>query len=255
MTSSEGGILATLPSPHWGSLIPPRRFNEDEPELMDTPHPEPGVLRQDLRNLRTINRFFGGLHAIRSHVTEMIAQIDENKVVRILDLATGSADHPLRLVSLARSIGRRVQITAVDRNPVTLSIARERTAMIPEITVEEGDILTLRYPPKSFDIVLCSLALHHFSHSNAIHILKTMGSLSRVGLIVNDLYRSWPAAWAAWLYTHATSRNQMTLNDSYVSVLRAFTPPELREMATHASVPNVRIYRHPMFRLVLVGEH
>jgi hypothetical protein len=47
----------------------------------------------------------------------------------------------------------------------------------------------------------------------------------------------------------------MTLNDSYVSVLRAFTPAELREMAGEAGVPNPQIYNHPLFRLALVGEH
>jgi len=236
-------------------LIPARQFRQDEPELMDVPNQNPEILRQDLRNLRTINRYFGGLGAVRNHVVKMFSKVDRTQPVQILDLATGSADHPLALVNLARSLGRRIRITAIEQNPLTLAVARERSSTHNEITIEEGDILMMDSPPKSFDIVLCSLALHHFSRNDAVQILKTMTAVSRVGLIVNDLYRSWPAAWTAWMYTHLTTRNPMTLNDSYVSVLRAFTPGELRGMALEAAIPHPQIFRHPVFRLVLVGEH
>jgi ubiquinone/menaquinone biosynthesis C-methylase UbiE len=236
-------------------FIPARRFDQDSPELMDLPNPDPEILRQDLGNLRIINRFFGGLRAVRKHTIALIAKIDPAQTVQILDLATGSADHPISLVRLAQSLSRKIHITAIERNSLTLSIARERTAKYPEITIEQGDLLKLGYPPRSFDIVLCSLAIHHFSRSDAVRILRMMLEYSRVGLIVNDLYRTRPAAWIAWIYTHLTTRNPMTLNDSYVSVLRAFTPRELREMAAEAGMPNFQIFRHPMFRLVLVGGH
>jgi 2-polyprenyl-3-methyl-5-hydroxy-6-metoxy-1,4-benzoquinol methylase len=236
-------------------FIPTRQFNPDILEMMDAPYANPQILRQDHGNLRTINKYFGGLRSIRKHAMDLVSRIDRNNPVRILDLATGSADHPIALIELARTLGRSFQITAVERSPLTLSIARERTAQYPEISVEQGDVLALQYPPKSYDIVLCSLAIHHFSRNDAIQILRMMSTISRIGLIVNDLYRSWPAAWTAWIYTHLTTRNPMTLNDSYVSVLRAFTPGELREMADEAGVPNPQIYSHPLFRLALVGEH
>jgi len=236
-------------------LIPSRQFNPDIPELMDTANQDPRILSQDLGNLRLINRWFGGLSAVRKHMRGLISKIDRAHAVQVLDLATGSADHPISLVRMARSLNRKIRITAVERNPLTLAIARERSAKYPEIVVEEGDLLKLNYPPKSFDIVLCSLAIHHFSTNDAVKILKMMIEYSRVGLIVNDLHRSWPAAWTAWIYTHLTTRNPMTLNDSYVSVLRAFTPQELREMASEAGVPDPQIFSHPMFRLVLTGEH
>jgi len=236
-------------------LTPDRQFDPDHPELMDLPDPDPQILRRDLENLRTINRYFGGLRAVRVHVIDLIQKIDPARTIEILDLATGSADHPIALVRLAQTMNRRIHITAVDRNPSMLGIARERAREYSEITFEQGDLLKLNHSPKSFDIVLCSLAIHHFSRTDAVSILRTMVGYSRVGIIVNDLYRSWPAAWTAWIYTHLTTRNPMTLNDSYVSVLRAFTPQELLEIADEAGVPNARIFSHPMFRLVLVGGH
>ena len=236
-------------------LIPRRRFNPRIPEFMDSPDPDPKVLRDDLRNLRTINRYFGGLRTVRKYASRLLQRIDKSHTVEILDLATGSADHPIAIAKFARSVGRNVRITAIERNPVTLSIARERSAPYQEISVEEGDVLSMNWSAARYDIVLCSLAVHHFTREDAVRILGAMQKVARVGFVVNDLNRSWPAAWTAWLYTHLTTRNPMTLNDSYVSVLRAFTPEELLEIAKEAGIRNPQIHTHPFFRLVLWGHN
>lgn len=234
-------------------FIPERRYDSSVLEMMDRPNADVSVLRDDLKNLRRMNKYFGGLAAVRTAMRPLLGQMDKEKTVEILDLATGSADHPLAVVELARHLGRRVRIVAVDKNPVMLQTARELTAGIPEISIEEGDILSPRYPDKSFDIVLCSLTLHHFSRADAVAILRNMARLCRVGLIVNDLRRSWLGAWMAWLYTHLTTRNPMTLYDSPLSVLRAFTLEELATMAEEAGINHTTITKQPLFRLVLIG--
>lgn len=223
--------------------------------MMDRPNTDAAILRDDLKNLRTINKYFGGLAAVRTAIVPLLLQMEREKTVEILDLATGSADHPLAVVKLARRLDQRVHITAIDKNLVMLQTARALTAGIPEVSIEEGDVLSPGYPDKSFDIVLCSLAIHHFSCEDVVRILGNMARLSRVGFIVNDLRRSLPGAWTAWLYTHLTTRNPMTLFDSYLSVLRAFTPDELAAMAREAGIQNYKIEKRPFFRLVLVAQH
>ncbi len=220
---------------------------------MDRPDPDQSILIDDLQNLRIINRLFGGLRLTRMYAARLMSGIDHSRTVRILDLATGSADQPISLVHFARSTGRSVNITAVERNPVTFAVARDRTERYSEISVVRGDILNMTWEPRSFDIVLCSLAIHHFSREDGVRILETMRQTARIGLVVNDLNRNRLAAWTAWTYAHLTSTNPMTLNDSYVSVLRAFTPSELALMAQEAGIRNPLIRTHPFFRLVLVG--
>jgi ubiquinone/menaquinone biosynthesis C-methylase UbiE len=236
-------------------LVPTRRFDPAVPEMMDRRDADPAMLRDDLKNLRTINRLFGGLRAVRRGVLPLLGKIENGREARILDLATGSADHPLELVKLARQYKRRIHVTAVDRNPLMVQISRERTARHLNIAVEEKDLLRLDYKAGSFDIVICSLAIHHFSRDDAVRILRSMSNLSRIGFIVNDLNRSWVAAWTANLYTHLTTGNPMTLYDSYVSVLRAFTPHELRQLALEAGIRKFKVETQPFFRLLLIGEH
>ncbi len=236
-------------------LVPPRLFDPAVPEMMDRPTNDIATLRDDLRNLRTINKYFGGLAAVRNSILPFFKKISSNDTIEILDLATGSADQPVALVQLARRLQRSVRITALDANPSMLAVAKERVAGYPEIVVEQGDILSPRYAEQSFDVVLCSLAIHHFSREDAITILRQMSRLSRTGFIVNDLDRSWLGAWTAWLYTHLTTRNPMTLYDSYQSVLRAFTPDELALLAREAGVGRFVVKKRPFFRLLLIAEH
>ena len=221
---------------------------------MDRPDPDLPVLIDDLRNLRTINRYFGGLRLTRIYAARLMSKIDRSQTVRILDLATGSADHPLSLVKYARTRGRTLNVTAIERNPETFAVAKDRTAGFSEISIVQGDILKMTWEPRSYDIVLCSLAIHHFSREDAVKLLAMMRQTARIGLVVNDLNRSRLAAWTAWTYAHLTSRNPMTLNDSYVSVLRAFTPSELALLAREAGIYSPLVRTHPFFRLVLVSE-
>jgi ubiquinone/menaquinone biosynthesis C-methylase UbiE len=234
-------------------FVPQRRFDPTRPEMMDRPDADASALRDDLKNLRTINRLFGGSSSLRRSLKPFLENHPPNIPFTLLDLATGSADLPVVAVRLARTFGREIHVTAVDRNPVMLDVAQELTAGYPEIVVERGEIRALRFSEKSFDVALCSLAIHHFSRNDAVALLRNMRRLSRVGFIVIDLNRSWLAAGTAWLYTHLTTRNPMTLNDSYVSVLRAFTHEELADMAREAGASRFTVVKHPFFRLILTG--
>jgi len=234
---------------------PRRRFDPAVPEMMDRPGNDPAMLRDDLRNLRIINKFFGGLRAIETSILPILRNIDSGSSVEILDLATGSADQPIHVMKLARKLKREIRITAIDKNPLMISEAAERVRSYPEISLMERDILDLPFAEKSFDIVLCSLALHHFSRSDAVKILKEMNRLSRHAFVVNDLNRTRRGAFTTWLYTHLTSLNPITLNDSYLSVLRAFTRDELESMAFEAGLKNFTIKTRPFFRLILVGKN
>lgn len=236
-------------------FAPHRRYDPDDPEIMDRPGNDPRLLAGDLKNLRIINRCFGGLRAVERSIRPLIDGSDLERTFEILDLATGSADYPVYLTTWMRRLGRKVRIEAVDINSFMVATARERTSAFPEITVDEMDVLCPTYPDRSFDIVLCSSALHHFSHRDAVRILCEMNRLSRIGFVVNDLRRSRLGAWAALLYGHISTTNPITRHDAYVSVLRGFTEGEMTAMAREAGILSFVVKRQPVFRLLLVGVH
>ncbi len=135
-----------------------RQFDPAEPELMDRPQPVTAELMSDLRNLRQLNRHFGS-YALITHFLRR--WIQPGAQLRVLDLATGSGDIPRLVIDYARKVGATVTVEAIDQQSSTLEIARGLSAGYPEIDFKQGDVLSFGEDGQ-YDIVLCSLALHHF---------------------------------------------------------------------------------------------
>jgi 2-polyprenyl-3-methyl-5-hydroxy-6-metoxy-1,4-benzoquinol methylase len=217
-----------------------RQFDPAEPELMDRSQPVSSELENDLRNLRQLNRFFGSHCLVRNFLRRWIEPGDH---VRIVDLATGSGDIPRLIVDYAQKIGAKVEVDALDRQPATLEIARNLSGNYPEISYVEANILEWR-PAEPYDIVLCSLALHHFSDDDAVRLLRRCGELSRKFVLVSDLRRGLLATIGVYLLTALIFREPMTRYDGRVSAARAFSVAELDELAGRASWQN---FQHKKF--------
>ena len=223
--------------------MPPREFDPAAPELMDRPQPVSRELEVDLENLVRINRNFGSHRLIRWFLRRWF---EPGRSYRVLDLCTASGDIPRLMVDWARPRGVGLHIEAVDYQPSTLEIARRLGAGYPEIVFREGNALQIAGEPDAYDFVFCSLALHHFSESDARAVLQRCRELARCGVMVADLERGWFAAVGVWLMTAVLYREPMTKHDARVSVRRAFSYAELGELARSAGWTD---FRHARFAL------
>src|SRR5207247_5138290 len=106
--------------------------------------------------------------------------------MRVVDLATGSGDIPRLIVDYVRKIRAKVEIDALDRQPATLEIARKLSADYPEISYREANILEWNRV-ESYDITLCTLALHHFTNEDAVRLLRGCCQVSKSFALVTDL--------------------------------------------------------------------
>lgn len=251
--------------PPLGSALPPvvwagdalRRFwtiptRIEGDELLDETDQDLAELAASLRDVRRVNLFFGGLGTVRTNLPRLLAATSPERPVTILDLATGSGDIPINVVRWAQDQGREVDITATDFSADILTVAARRVARYPNIRLLQCDARDVPFPDASFDLVLCSLALHHFLPLDAVRVLSEMDRLSRVGFLVNDLARSRPGYFGAWLVGRLATRNRITRHDAPLSALRAYTPAELREMLGQAGVKDVEVRRSPWFRMAAI---
>lgn len=223
-------------------------------ELMDEPGVDPRELATSLRDLRGVNRWLGGTRVLLRHLGELVAR-RPGESFTVLDVATGSADIPLSVARWARERGLRAEVTATDMHEGTLARAREHAAGDPDVRVERADALALPYPDGAFDFALCSTALHHFDDADAVRVLRELYRVARRGVVVNDLRRSRPALLGARLLAATVWRGHpVTRHDGPLSVRRAFTPAELRELARRAGMEGARVHAHLPFRLALVAE-
>src|SRR5262245_10491006 len=95
------------------------------PEHMDDPAATRDEQATALRFLRMVNARLGGAQAAIRHLRRWSHAWPASAPIRILDVATGSADIPVAMARWARNARLRVHITAIDRHPVTLDLARE----------------------------------------------------------------------------------------------------------------------------------
>jgi 2-polyprenyl-3-methyl-5-hydroxy-6-metoxy-1,4-benzoquinol methylase len=218
-----------------------RRFDPAVQEIMDRPQPLSAALDEDLHNLRQLNRFFGSHDLIRHFLQQWLAP---GESFRVLDLATGSGDIPRLVAQYGRQIGATVSIDAIDGQEPTLEVARRLSTDYPEITFHHGDIRDWG-DIATYDIVLCSLVLHHFDEKDAVRVLAHAAALSRRHVLVADLRRGLVGTVGVFLLTTFVFRHPMTRHDARMSAARAFSSDELRESARQAGWRN---FKHSNFR-------
>lgn len=216
------------------------------PEFMDDPAIPRTVLARHLRFIRAVNRYLGGAGAALRYLRRWSQALPRDHVIRILDVATGSADIPLAMVKWARRAGRTVHITAIDRHPTTLALAAEHIGARSEIQLLPCDALRLdeQFPDGSFDFAHAGMFLHHLRDQDAITVLASMNRLSRRGLIWNDLVRSRSALLGAQLLTIGLPAELK--HDAVVSVEAGFTRTEALALARAAGLREPR-HRHHLF--------
>ena len=211
-----------------------RQFNPAFPEWMDRLQPVSSALERDLANLRSLNRWFGSHRIVRHFLARWLKP---NRQVQIADLATGAGDIPCMITEWARARDIKIKIDAVDQQSGTIEIARRLGVRYPKITFVNHDLLEWN-PAESYDIVLLSLALHHFSDDDAVKVLRKCRELSRGAVLVSDLRRArWLSA-GIYLLTAMIYREPMTKNDARVSAARAFSFREMHELAERAGWKN-----------------
>ncbi len=222
------------------------------PELLDGPLDDHVTLGGNLRDLGRVNRFMGGTRLSRTALDALVGRsADAGAPVTLLDVGTGAADIPRALLADWQQRGRRLEITAVDDRPEILDAAvalDPKLRATPRLTLAVADGRALPWPDDAFDVVHCSLLLHHLDEPAAVAVLCEMARVARRGIVVNDLVRGRLFWVGAWLLAHVATRNRFTRHDAPLSVRRAWSAQELRALLAVAGLrpvsESVDLLRH-----------
>jgi SAM-dependent methyltransferase len=207
-----------------------RVFDPQEPEFMDRPQPVTPELEAEMRNLAAINRQFGSYRLARKFLE---LWLNPGRCYRMLDLCTGAGDLPRIMIDWARTRDITLRIDAVDASEASLEIARRASGDYPEIRYLRGDVLKFE-TKETYDLVLCSLALHHFAEEQAANLLRRCRDLSHRFVLVADLERSLLTLAGVNLLTAFCYRERATRLDGMMSARRAFSFQEFRALAITA---------------------
>jgi 2-polyprenyl-3-methyl-5-hydroxy-6-metoxy-1,4-benzoquinol methylase len=221
-----------------------------QPEWMDQPGLDPALHAQALRGLARLNRFSRSCQILWPPIRNLACEVAPQPMT-VLDLASGAGDVTIGLWRLARRAGIAIEITGCDVSPVAVEHARQRAVEAgAEVDFRQHDAFTLQ-GSGSFDVVLCSLFLHHQSADQAEVLLRRMGQLARRMVLVNDLRRGRAGYALAWLAARLLTRSPVVHVDGPRSVAAAFTLDEALQLAERAGLHGARIQRRWPCRYLL----
>jgi ubiquinone/menaquinone biosynthesis C-methylase UbiE len=209
------------------------------PELLDGPLDDRRALVANLRDLARINRLTGGTALSRTAIERLSPT---GGVTSILDVGTGGADIPASLLADARRHGRTWVVTAIDSRKEVLDAARAGRPSLeraPDLVLDLADGRSLPYPDAAFDVAHASLVLHHLDRDDAVAFLRELRRVARRGIVLNDLIRGRLYWLGAQVLVHTIATSRFTRHDGPLSVRRAYSRGELRDLLSAAGLEEI----------------
>jgi 2-polyprenyl-3-methyl-5-hydroxy-6-metoxy-1,4-benzoquinol methylase len=226
------------------------RARHRRPELMDDPGLHPAEHRRALAGLARLNVWSRSAASLWPPV-RALADSTSGRPVRVLDVATGAGDVPVGLWRRAKRAGIPIEISGCDVSPVAVAAADRRARSAgADMAFFVHD--AVRDPlPGGFDVVTCSLFLHHLSDEDGVALLAAMGRAAGRLVMVSDLARGPLNLALVWLATRVLTRSPVVRVDGPLSVRAAFTPAEALCLAERAGLTGATVERRRPCRFLL----
>jgi 2-polyprenyl-3-methyl-5-hydroxy-6-metoxy-1,4-benzoquinol methylase len=229
-----------------------RRVVRDE--LMDDPSLAAPAHERALRGLGRINRTSGTARMMFRQISNQFRRRTPSSAptdLRLLDVASGGGDVTIDLHRRARRAGWRWQVDGCDCSATAVRFAQRRASGAgAAVNFFQLDVFSAPLP-KDYDVVVCSLFLHHNTQDRALRLLASMAAAARSLVVVHDLERRAPGWWAAWAGVRVLSRSPVVHVDGPRSVEGAFTCAEVAELASKAGLKGALVTRSFPMRFVL----
>ncbi len=225
------------------------------PELMDQPGLDSEEHLRALQGLSRINALSRTAAILGPPILELArSRGPADGPLRILDLATGGGDLPIALARRASKSGINLVVEGCDISPRAVRFAQAKAdARGGHVRFFVLDLLAADLP-SGYDVITCSLFLHHLAEPDAILLLGRMAAAARRVVLVDDLIRSRWGHLLALVGCHVLSGSRVVHVDGPVSVAAAFTPGEILQIAEQAGLRGATLSRHWPQRYLLTWK-
>jgi len=198
-----------------------------EPEIMDDFDLQGKELEKTLEDLENINAWLGGNHISIDGLKQL--GLSKRKEILIADVGCGNGAMLRRIARWGRKNGYQLKLIGIDANTFAVGIAEDLSLEYPEISFRAQNIFSEDFRNSRFDVILCTLTLHHFKDSQIPEILHQFYDQARVAVIFNDLQRSATAYRLFQLFCAVFVRNEIARKDGLISILRGFKKADIHK--------------------------
>ena len=229
---------------------------------MDQPDLDRDRLNCALGGLSRLNRWSGSAGNLWPVLRDLAMQLQRTDqpncpkqvTLRILDLATGAGDNPIRLALKARKENLPMQFAGCDVNPHSIEFASRRAQEAGvDIDWFVCDVLEDELSA-SYDVIMCSLYMHHLSNDEATYLIGRMWQAASRTVVVCDLVRSRFGLLLATAASRILTSSYVVQTDGPISVRAAYTIHEFSNIANQAGVLEYRIRKRWPARFLLTAH-
>jgi 2-polyprenyl-3-methyl-5-hydroxy-6-metoxy-1,4-benzoquinol methylase len=221
-----------------------------EPEWMDQPGLDCTLHDQALAALRRINRLSLTGRRLGRRIVQLARTL--GRPLRVLDLASGGGDVALALASEARRKKTPLEVVGCDVSATAVRYSESQAQRAGFDNVRFFQLDVLQQPlPAGYDVVTCSLFLHHLDEGDGVRLLRTMAASAKHLVLLDDLCRSPAGRALVWLGCRLLTRSPVVHVDGPRSIQAAFTVEEAAELARQAGLTGCQIVRHWPQRFLL----
>jgi 2-polyprenyl-3-methyl-5-hydroxy-6-metoxy-1,4-benzoquinol methylase len=217
------------------------KYRTQEAEIMDDFSLQGNELTAALDQIARINQLLGGNNLTLNGVKKLLKKADTSKAITIADIGCGNGDMLRMLSNYGQKNNITFKLIGVDANAFTINYAKILSTTYPNIEYKCIDIFSEDFAALQYDILLCTLTLHHFSNEQILNIITIFNKNAAIGVVINDLHRSKLAYRLFEIICSVFNLERMSREDGLVSILRGFKKNELEEFSKKLSLKNYTI--------------
>lgn len=230
------------------------KHRTDDSEIMDDFQLEGDVLREALDKIAHINQLLGGNKLTLKGVAKLLKKVPDTNPITIADVGCGNGDMLRKLADFGFQNNLKLQLIGVDANKFTVNYAADLSKEYSNIAYRCEDIFNESFSEIKYDIVLCTLTLHHFKNDDIVKLLGLFYENSKLGFVVNDLHRNAVAYRLFQVLCFVFRLNKMSREDGLTSILRGFKKEELIAFSKKLGFKKYRIRWKWAFRYQWIVE-
>lgn len=221
-------------------------------EIMDDFDLKGEELRHTLQDLENVNSWLGGNAITKTGIKNL--NVSKSEVIKIMDIGCGNGAILRELSIWGSKNGYQFELIGVDANSHAIEIAEELSTDFPNVNFLTMNIFSEDFRNMKFDILLCTLTLHHFKDSQIPELLHQLYEQSNIGVVINDLQRSKLAYILFQAFCAVFVNNEIARKDGLISILRGFKMPDIRKYMNTIKVKSYTVTWKWAFRYLWVIE-
>jgi len=227
-------------------------------ELLDADDIPFDDIRQNMRELNTVNSLLGGhkitLAGINAIGTVKRSGHGAHNSLTICEIGCGGGDNLQAINNHCKKNNINVSFIGIDIKKECIDFAKKQYPSLNACWIT-ADYAATDLSFSRPDIIFSSLFCHHFTEHELVKMLLWMKQNSSKGFFINDLQRHPLAYYSIKFLTGIFSKSYLVKNDAPLSVARGFKRHEWEAIFKTAGIDHYSIEWKWAFRYLIVCKH